>query len=326
MPAFSILIPSYNHARFLEERIESILYQTVQDFEIIVIDDASTDNSAAVLEQYQNHPKFSHIIVNKQNSGSPFGVWRQGLALATGHWVWIAESDDIAEPVFLEEALRAIQNYPNVDIFYCDSYVLDENGKQYAEKFSERKNRVFKTNKWSNSYFKDGITEVNESLKYDCTINNMSSAVIRLELARENAGGIHEFYFHGDWYFLLRTTMAGNIYYCQKPLNHYRIYQKSHSSGVELVTSRKECFRILKLLLHNNRITDKKKMIDYFTFNSLAFGILEDGPKKAWRILRYYFKTDFSLAARITAKITTIKIFRKKSNYFEPETIWGMRE
>src|SRR5678815_1505944 len=141
MPEISVIIPNYNHGRYLKRRIESILQQTFTDFEIIIMDDGSTDNSRDVIEQYRSDPKFSHIIFNEINSGSPFKLWEKGIELGKGEWIWIAESDDIAEPTFLEEAVKAIKQAPSFDIFYSDSFIIDENGIIYRERFSTRKAR-----------------------------------------------------------------------------------------------------------------------------------------------------------------------------------------
>ena len=91
MPKVSVIIPNYNHAQFLEQRVESVLNQTFQDFEIIFLDDASTDNSKEVFSKYSNHPKISHVIFNETNSGSPFKQWNKGFGLSTGEYIWIAE-------------------------------------------------------------------------------------------------------------------------------------------------------------------------------------------------------------------------------------------
>ena len=70
----SIIVPNYNHAPFLNQRLDSIFNQTFQDFEVILLDDASTDNSLSILEDYKEKfkSKVSHLIVNEKNSGSPF--------------------------------------------------------------------------------------------------------------------------------------------------------------------------------------------------------------------------------------------------------------
>lgn len=75
----SVIVPNYNHALFLEQRIESILNQTFQDFEVIILDDCSTDNSKKIIEKYRTHPKVSKIIYNDVNSGNTFKQWNTGI-------------------------------------------------------------------------------------------------------------------------------------------------------------------------------------------------------------------------------------------------------
>ena len=101
-PLVSIIIPNYNHARFLDERMTSVLEQTYQHIEVIILDDCSTDNSREVIEKYRSNPKVSKIVFNDTNSGSPFKQWYKGFQLCKGEIVWIAESDDSCEPTFLE--------------------------------------------------------------------------------------------------------------------------------------------------------------------------------------------------------------------------------
>lgn len=71
-PLVSIIIPNYNHAPFLKERIDSVLNQTYDNFEVIILDDKSTDNSKEVIEVYRSHPRISQIVYNEENSGSTF--------------------------------------------------------------------------------------------------------------------------------------------------------------------------------------------------------------------------------------------------------------
>ena len=110
MPKVSIIIPNYNHAKYLLQRLESIFNQTYQDFELILLDDCSTDNSVKILKEYALDPKVSHFIINKKNSGSPFIQWAKGFELAKGEYIWIAESDDCSENIFLEEMVNLLKN------------------------------------------------------------------------------------------------------------------------------------------------------------------------------------------------------------------------
>ncbi|HET6990511.1 MAG TPA: glycosyltransferase family 2 protein, partial [Bacteroidia bacterium] len=100
-PLVSVILPNYNHARFLEQRIKSILSQTFRDFEIIILDDCSTDNSREIIDRYRSDEKISHVIFNETNSGSAFSQWKKGIQSASGTYIWIAESDDFCDPDFL---------------------------------------------------------------------------------------------------------------------------------------------------------------------------------------------------------------------------------
>lgn len=82
-PVVSVIVPNYNHAAFLKERIASIAAQTMRDMEVILLDDASTDGSTALLERMAaSLPGKVQLVVNAENSGSPFKQWLKGIAMA----------------------------------------------------------------------------------------------------------------------------------------------------------------------------------------------------------------------------------------------------
>ena len=129
MTTVSVLIPNYNHAQFLKERIDSVLNQTHQDFEVIIMDDCSADNSKDIIESYRSNKKISHIVYNEINSGSTFKQWQKGIALAKGKYIWIAESDDVAAVSFLETTVAKMEQVPNAALFFCQSNCIDFDGK-----------------------------------------------------------------------------------------------------------------------------------------------------------------------------------------------------
>ena len=71
-PKVSVIIPNYNHQKYLKERIDSILNQTYPDYELLILDDRSPDNSMDVINLYKKHPRISQIVCNEVNSGSTF--------------------------------------------------------------------------------------------------------------------------------------------------------------------------------------------------------------------------------------------------------------
>ena len=85
LPLVNVVVPNYNYKRYLNLRIQSILQRPDPDrFELILLDDASTDGSEEVLSDYQNHAKVSHILLNEHNTGNPFKQWFKGMQLAKG--------------------------------------------------------------------------------------------------------------------------------------------------------------------------------------------------------------------------------------------------
>lgn len=144
-PLISIIVPSYNHATFIRQRIESCLNQTLQNFELILLDDSSADGSWEFLKTFKNHSKVSHCIQNKSNSGSPFQQWKKGIELAKGEIIWIAESDDWAESDFLEECV-SMMNHNHLSIVMSGSRYIDFEGGILGDVITDYKEGIFDGN------------------------------------------------------------------------------------------------------------------------------------------------------------------------------------
>src|SRR6516225_1429789 len=125
MPRVTVVIPSYNHGRFLPRRFETILGQTYRDYEILFLDDGSTDDSLAVLERYKGLPNL-RAFINRTNGGSVFKQWNRGVRAARGEYVWLAESDDASDPRFLQTLVELLDAHPRVGLAYCNSRYIDE--------------------------------------------------------------------------------------------------------------------------------------------------------------------------------------------------------
>lgn len=125
MQFVSVIIPNYNHEPYLQKRIDSVLNQTYKYFEVIILDDCSTDNSKEIIEKYRSNNKIVHIEYNYENSGSTFKQWKKGLDLANYNLVWIAESDDISEDSFLEKLVFQL-NKDDSDLAFCNSNIIDK--------------------------------------------------------------------------------------------------------------------------------------------------------------------------------------------------------
>ncbi|MEO7394925.1 MAG: glycosyltransferase [Chitinophagaceae bacterium] len=318
MPKFSILIPNYNHEHFLEQRIESVLGQTFQNFEVIILDDMSTDNSRLLIEKYRHNPKILHLVYNEHNSSSPFIQWKKGIEYAKADWIWIAESDDLAHPSFLEEAAKNIQNHPEVGCYYTDSYIINEKENK-EEKVSSIKNNFFETKKWSESYYANGKDELNECLKLLCTINNTSALVFRKEVFTAVQEQVISYRYYGDWFFFINALLQGDIYYNHNPLSSYRNHSSNFvSNNLSVADHKKEYYRLLQFLLSRPEITQKKEVIRFFCLHYLGSGWVKEGIVYGISLYNSYFKLDKELALKVIPKLVWYKLTGQKNKKLYP--------
>lgn len=220
IPKVSILIPNYNHKPYLQQRLDTVFDQTFQDFEVILLDDASTDGSQAILETYTNHPKVTHLIINSYNSGSPFKQWKKGIELAKGEYIWIAESDDYCNLQFLERLLNEMNT--NIGICYSQTIDVDENGKQLLNRAEYTKE--YEPNIWLNDFKMEGAEFVEKYLSKKNVIPNASAVVFKRALLDKSVFSqtLLNMKMCGDWYFWTMIMGKIQVAFVADPLNYFR--------------------------------------------------------------------------------------------------------
>ena len=130
------IVPNFNHARYLRQRLDSILNQTYPLIDVLVLDDCSTDESRAVIDEYaKRYPQRITAVYNETNSGNVFRQWQKGYDLATGDFVWICESDDFCEPDFAERLIGAFRD-PSVMLAFGKIEFADEHGSKILSMLS----------------------------------------------------------------------------------------------------------------------------------------------------------------------------------------------
>ncbi len=135
-PLVSVIMPVYNAGKFLKPAIDSILGQTFQDFELIVVDDASSDNSLSVLKQYKKrYPfKFKIIEMNRNLNCGGDRCANEGLKIAKGTYIARMDADDVAHKNRLEKQVEYLRNNKEVFLVGSNAYVIDRNGRKIGEK------------------------------------------------------------------------------------------------------------------------------------------------------------------------------------------------
>ena len=228
----SVIVPNYNYGRYIRKRIQSVLKQTYPVYEIIVLDDASVDESAEIIESMvldlkKQKPNINiRFVRNKKNSGKAMAQWKKGIELAKGDYIWIAEADDLCSKRFLEEVMKGFVD-SGVVLSYTESAIINGMGIMIAPNFRWSRDKE-KTGHFKKSYIKDGRDEIREILAIRCTIPNISGVVIKNE--KRYLKYLDEALSYsqvGDWYFYIRLLEDGKIAYNRKALNKYRVHSDS---------------------------------------------------------------------------------------------------
>lgn len=218
-PLVSVIVPNYNHERFLSERLKSVAGQTFQSIEIVLMDDASTDDSKAILNSFASTESRATTDYNERNSGSTFKQWRKALSKAQGKYIWIAESDDAAHPTLLERAVAALESDRSLSLAHVQSSMIDLDGKRLGKPDGWVNDLA--PGRWNSDFKSRGIDEVRRFLSQKNTIPNASAVVFR------NFSGIEYLVDDGmrlcaDWLFWIRLLARGDYAFIAAELNFWR--------------------------------------------------------------------------------------------------------
>lgn len=214
-PLISVIIPNYNHSSYLVQRIDSVLKQTFTNFEVILLDDCSTDNSPSILQSYSNHPAVAALILNKENTGNTFKQWERGISMAKGEYIWVAESDDYCDETFLERVSETIKAHPDAVVIRTGSHMTDENGNSTGEDLD---------------YFIDDNSEqcfagtkyIKGAMLFRNSIYNASMVVFKREAFNKIDRKYQNLRSTGDWLLWIEMLLQGDICEIRSKLNYFR--------------------------------------------------------------------------------------------------------
>ncbi len=225
IPTVSVIVPNYNHARYLRRRIDSILAQTHSDFELILLDDCSTDDSREILELYAKNPKV-RIEYNAKNSGSAFKQWNKGAQMARGRYVWIAESDDYADPRLLARMVAILEEQPEVTFAYCRSLSVGEDDQRFD--FADSYLTCLDATHWTGDFIVNGREECQRFFALTNPVPNASAVLFRKDVYERVGMADERLRVCGDYKLWAATALEGKIAYVAEPLNYFR----SHGGNV----------------------------------------------------------------------------------------------
>lgn len=248
LPLVSVIVPNYNHYNYLEQRLESVFNQTYSNFEVILLDDCSTDKSQEILLEYAKNPRVSHCIFNAINSGNTFVQWNKGIELAKGDYIWIAESDDFCDLHFLEELIQPVLEDPEIKLVYCQSNRVDEMGKITGSWLNHTDN--LDDTLFLKSFVMDGNTFIERFLIHKNVIPNASAVVLRKE-GMIQLGALDldpDLRYCADWLLYLKLIANHKMAFIPECLNNFRYHEKSViANSVKTENTRSIILRVIKM-------------------------------------------------------------------------------
>lgn len=257
----SAVIPNYNYADFMYQRVYSILYQTEKVDELILLDDCSSDNSREVLDELEKalspYLKIQKVY-NKENSGSPFKQWKKGFSIATSSYVWIAEADDFCRKNFLKEVVKPILKDDHVVLSYTDTAFIDKEGKVILPSIKGEID-IQKTGHWDQPYLIDGKTEIKKYAYLNCTIANVSSVLFKKDDYKAFFKASECYRQAGDYLFYVNVMNKGKVAFSNKPYNFYRVHGNNVTSTTKKLAHLEEIKKVHKEIHKMYPFTKKQK-------------------------------------------------------------------
>ena len=305
-PKVSVIIPTHNRAHLIGRSIQSVLNQTYQDFEIIVVDDGSTDNTKDIIEKFQKKDNRIKYIRHEKNKGGS-AARNTGIKAARGEYIAFQDSDDEWFPEKLKKQMEFFKNMPvEVGIVYTDMWRITGNKKSYF---------------YSTKIMPEDKTIYEQALDYGVSNIGIQTSLIKKEVFAKAGMFDEKFPRFIDLEFFIRLSKYYYFFHIKEPLVNYFDADKGISSNTKaLITARK---LILEKYFEDIK-KDKKILAKHYLGigNSLCInGEIKEGEiyfakafktypdiKKDKKLLsRYYFNIGVSLCSN--------DLFRKGRNY-----------
>ncbi len=239
LAGISVAVTSCDYARYLPDRLASVFAQTHPVREVLLLDDASTDNSVDIADATAADWRRSIIVINNTvRSGSPFGQWRRAAETAQGEFVWIAESDDMAAPMLLTRLAAALRATPDIVLAACDSRSVDGDGKtiwpDYQDYYRQSRaaglsrNLVIPAREFARTYLWDR----NLLLNVSAVVWRREALLGALERCRDELASWRA---AGDWRVYLEALAEsdGHVAWVAEPLNVHRRHPTSASATLK---------------------------------------------------------------------------------------------
>jgi len=209
-PLASFVVPCYNLAHLLPECLNSILGQTFEHFEIVIMDDGSSDHTPLVARTFHDHR--IRYVRNEKNLGH-LRNFDKGIALARGEYVWILSADDrLRQPYVLARFVEALRRYPSAGYVFCPNVRFQGSQDVDVVQAHGKDERLFRRPELLRALLRgNGV--------------GFSAALARKRLYEQIGGFPLDLPFAGDWYVWARFALEADVVYLPEPMVDYRLHE-----------------------------------------------------------------------------------------------------
>ena len=261
----SVIVPNYNYEKYIVKRLKSICKQTYPLYELIFLDDCSSDDSLKVAKNFLRECKIPYkIISNKKNSGSVFIQWSNGIQKAIGDYIWIAEADDYADKNFVKKVIKCFDD-KEVVFAYSQSFQIDEYDNILSDNYFAYTDDISK-DKWLNNYIRNGKEEITDTLSIKNTVPNVSAVIFKKTPIQNILDELTKFEIAGDWYFYVWILEKGKICYISESLNYHRRHSNSVTIGSKGQVHFKEIVKMQDFIINKYKIMDQKNLDKIYSY------------------------------------------------------------
>lgn len=267
-PKISVVMTSYNHHEYVGIAIESIIHQTFSDFELIIVDDNSTDGSQNIIREYESKDTRIKATYRTENFGNYVLSTNYGASLASGDYLVFTQCDDYAEPMQLEMLYGARKNNPGCGVVFSISKMIDEKGELLNYDYNLRSRRFQKYAKESCVLERKIATRF---LLKECIIPNLSAAMVDRSLYNQVHGLSPKYKVLADWDFWIKCALTTNFFYMKEPLNNFRQHNTTIRNTIKIEIQLNELYSIFSS--YNNKIVSRHKL--NIAVGSIFWGVIQ---------------------------------------------------
>lgn len=322
----SVIVPVYNHEKFIGVTIESVLFQTYKNWELLIVDDCSTDGSWRIIQEYAKKDSRIKAFRNEENKGL-IPNWKFLIDNSGGEYIAFLEGDDFFYESNLKRKLEVFEKYSDLGMAYCNFDVVNENGEMVIKDYRSFQNvRVYKNERISPSEYLSSKHHL---------VNSYGQVMIRRSILKKvgyprTLDPSEKVFLPSDWDFNFRVSTQSRVYYLEEVLFAYRRHSSNNSYDAI------KAYKHISLLLaeYEKNFRENKGVIAAIRYKrgryiySKALYYLENGKKRdARRECLNYFKNlrfaalmDFDLNVKLIIRMflpNFINVYIRKTYYHQ---------